>query len=374
MKLYFVLNARMPSKKAYGIHAAKMCEAFARGGMAVTLVIPRTHASRTPLREFYALSVDIPSVRIWAPDWYDKGVFGFFVSSLFFMKFSFWYLATRQKGDSVIYTADMDTFSFAFLPLTGLPLFSELHDWRGDTLFTRFFFRRAQGVVATNPHTARMLQTTFRLPSSRLLVEPNGVDERWLTHTVPQDEARRALELPVNARIALYVGRFYGWKGLDVLAEAAKLAPEILWCVVGGSAEEFKKVVGRTTLPANLRVLGESAFDTVPTWLSAADVFLVLGTNKDRQSALHTSPLKVYEYLAAGRPIIASKTPSLSALIPHDLALWYAPDDAASLANTVRAAFTAQDSFPRERASALAREHTWSARAARVASFIALHS
>lgn len=370
MTIYFVLNARMPSKKAYGIHVAKMCEAFAGNGADVVLVVPRTHSSGESLRAFYGLSGDIAVTRIPAPDWYGAGAFGFAVSSFFFALFGFAYLATRPRKDAIIYTADTDSFSFALLPFAGLPVFMELHDWRGDTFVTRRFFRRVRGVIATNGETAQRLDDAFAL-KNRILIEPNGFDERWLERGTTKAAARARLNIPPDARVALYVGRFYAWKGLGIMAEAARLAPDIAWYAVGGTEAQFMRETGEKIMPPNLHIAGECAFDDVPVWLSAADVLLVIGTNANQQSARHTSPMKLFEYMALYRPVVAAETAALASFVLHDAVHWYAPDSAADLVGAVARAIALSDDAPiLERAHREAQRHSWKARAARIKSFI----
>ncbi len=101
MKMYYVVNARLPNKKAYGIQIAKMCEAFIEAGVDFTLIIPRTRAARSSsTRDFYHLRVDIPTVTLPAPDWYDKGRIGYAISSLIFAKFLFYhFLYRRLRGE-----------------------------------------------------------------------------------------------------------------------------------------------------------------------------------------------------------------------------------------------------------------------------------
>ncbi|MDP2648516.1 MAG: hypothetical protein Q8P19_01310, partial [bacterium] len=90
MKLYYVVNARLPNKKAYGIQIAKMCEAFIEAGVDLELVIPRTHAARSAkMRDFYHLRVDVPTTTLPTLDWYDKGRIGYLLSSVIFAKFLF---------------------------------------------------------------------------------------------------------------------------------------------------------------------------------------------------------------------------------------------------------------------------------------------
>ena len=373
MKLYFVANARMPTDKAHGIHIAKMCEAFAEAGADVTLVVPRRGAQGS-LRGYYGLRTDVPVVYLPAlGGLYRKGRAGFLLASLVFMLGYVLYLgAKRVRGEAFeAYSVDMDTFSFFLLAMLGAPAYAEMHTPKPSTVLTRFFFRRAR-VIATNPLIADELAQTFGIPRDRLLVEPNGVDESLLDTVPSKQEARRKLGLPEDAPFALYAGRLYGWKELGILAKAARdsVLPIRL---LGGTREEYERVTGEGG--GQLLFAGACPPGDVPLWLAAADVLLILGSAKNESSYRYTTPMKVYEYFAARRPVVASATPALRSLIPEDAVAWYEPDDARSLCDAIQAAH-AKDAEVRqkiERGAQEARAHTWRARAGRILGFMQKH-
>lgn len=344
MNIYFIAHARMPSEKAYGIHIAKMCEAFAQAGHRVLLVAPSRGTGRA-LKEFYGLRVDIPLIRAHSLVFAHYERTGFFLMGLSFMISSLVFLwGKKLAGEKfLIYTVDMDTFSHTLLPLAG-PVVAEFHSPKRTSFLARFFFKRAR-IVATNPLIAAELKKTFGIEP---LVEPNGVDESFF-------------DLPLSSGSrAVYLGRFYKWKGLEILSEAAKLAPGVKFKVVGGSREEFKKVFGS----AQGLEFADVPYAQVKDELAQADVLLLTGTAKNQDSNRYTAPMKVFEYLATGKPVVASRTEALTSLVPKNLVRYCPPDDAEGLAAAVQEAL--MHPGDREARIAFAREHTWSARAGRV--------
>ncbi len=349
MKIYFVAHARMPSQKAYGIHIAKMCEAFIEAGHDVRLVVPaRTEGS---IKEMYGLRVEVPLVRVHSLVFKRYERLGFFLMGASFALMSLWYLWRKKLvGESfVIYTVDMDTFSHTLLPLVG-PVVAEFHSPKRSNILSRFFFKRAK-VITTNPLIKHELEKTFNLKN--IPVEPNGVDDSFFD--LPRTSGRRAV----------YVGRFYAWKGLEILPKAAKLAPDVEFRVVGGTKEEFKKVFG----DAEGLEFAEVPYAEVVNELAAADVLLLTGTGKNEDSNRYTAPMKVFEYLATGKPIVASRTEALASLIPETLVHYCEPDNAEALAKAVEAAL--KDTNGADARIAYAREHTWRARADRILELIA---
>jgi glycosyltransferase involved in cell wall biosynthesis len=374
MKIYYLANARMPSEKAYGIQTAKMCEAFIEAGVELTLVVPDRNGPKNSLREFYRLRVDVPVVRLPVPDYYTRGRFGYAFSSVVFMLLSaLFVLRKRLRERLAVYTLDMDAFSNCLFPLLA-PTFSEVHSDKRPTFLQKILVHRAHGIIATNGPIEESLKATFKIPNDRLLVEPNGVDESQFKHTLSREEARREVGLDEHGQVALYVGRFYAWKRLGILNEVAQtLKPDAVRVVVaGGSRERFEQEF--KTPGDALTFVEDIPYAEVPRWLAAADVLLILGSKEGDESFRYTSPMKVYEYAAAKRSIVASDTPALRYPLDDTRAFFYAPDNAQSLAKVVREALTSPSANSKiEYAYRDAQEHTWRRRAERIVDFMNKH-
>lgn len=372
LRIHYVINARVPHVRAYGIQIAKMSEALIEAGALLTIVIPKTLASTRDMQTENGLRIPVRIVVLPGLDWYDKGKIPFLIASLVFMVSSFLYLMREKRQGNIdcIYTVDMDTFSYALFPLTGIPCVAEMHGAKRPTIANRYFFGRVQGIIATNQEIADSLAITFSIPRERIIVEPNGVDVSEYEHAPDKAAAREQLGLPIDARIALYAGRFYAWKGLDILVRAATLAPHVQWYVIGGTDAQFKQCIKEAVLPENLHVMGDMSARDIPTWLSAADTLLILGTKSHEQSYRFTAPMKVYEYMAARRPVVAAGTPALTSIIPETEAHFYEPDNADGLVSVVNGALSADTTPMTERSFQAARAHTWLKRAERVLSFI----
>lgn len=336
-----------------------MCEAFIEHGVDLALIAPSTHAAQNHMsaKDFYGLRVEIPQIQLPAPDWYASGRFGFFVSSIIFTVGSLAYLwSQRLRGKrGSVYTVDMDTFSFSLLPLSGLPCIAEMHTPKPRRLHTKFFFKRAR-IVTTNPLIAQKFKEDFGVSS---IVEPNGVDASFFD--LPDKlAAREKLGLPAGERMVLYVGRFYRWKGLEVLPPAAALVKDAIFRVLGGTKSEFERVFGNA---GNLE-FAEVRPDEVPLWLAAADVLLVIGTNANQESNRYTAPMKVFEYLASGKPIVASRTEALQSLVPDTLVHYCDPDNPPALARAVEEALV--EGIVLQDRTEYAQKHTWAKRAERI--------
>lgn len=373
MKFYYIANARMPTEKAHGIQIAKMCEAFVEEGIDLTLVVPRRVTEKKTMEEYYGLRVPIKLIRLPVIDWYTGGRIGYFISSFSFMiSYSFFlWLKKIKKEKFIIYTVDTDNYSSSALAFLALPLFSEMHGAKPKTLAQKILFRAIKGIIAINNIIVEELKSNFPHSSTKYLVEPNGVDLSRFTPTCNREEARKKLKLPLDIPIVLYVGRFFEWKGLEIVPQAAARSSSFRWQMVGGTEADFSRLV-KQDLPDNMFFSGDRPHEEMPLWLAAADTLLVLGTTRDKQSYRYTSPMKLFEYLLAERPIVASRTPAITQIVSDREVIFYEPDNAQDLAKAVEQAITKKDNTSSllEEAFEKGRKFSWQARASRIIKFI----
>lgn len=367
MKIYYVANARIPSEKAHGIQIAKMSEALIEAGADLTLILPRRTHTPESLQSYYGLRVPIKTEYLPVVDWYSHGRIGFFVSSLSFMYASFFCIrAAKKRGEEFqIYSVDMDTFSYTVLPVLG-PTTIEMHSPKKKSYANRFFFKRVRLVVATNSLIAEALRTTFNLKDGKIIVAPNGFDIH--TERISKEVARAQLALPTNIRIALYVGRALSWKGMEILPHALQHLPEDVRCyLVGVNEQELTKISGGR-IPRQVVAVGERPSHEIPTWLAAAEIGIVLGTKENESSFKYTSPMKIFEYIGAGLPVVASNTPALADVVSEEDVFFYTPDDPISLEAVVQEALASDERAQRkaQHASALSEHYSWPHRAKRV--------
>jgi glycosyltransferase involved in cell wall biosynthesis len=192
---------------------------------------------------------------------------------------------------------------------------------------------------------------------------------------VVPDGARLADVAPpiAHARpIAAYSGHLYPWKGVDVFLDALALRPEWDGLIIGGHPQErdLPRVQQRLVdlgLTTRVRITGLLPQTEVAAALASADA-LVLPNVQTTISERYTSPLKLFEYLAAGRAIIASDLPALrEVLTDGETALLVEPGQAPPLANALaRLTDASTCAALAARAAALAPTFTWDRRAERL--------
>lgn len=223
-------------------------------------------------------------------------------------------------------------------------------------------WQSADGYVSITQGLADALASRFG-PRPRSAVVPDGV-------RLPQE---RAWEPPPRWDVVGYAGHLYPWKGVDVLLHALARTPAVRGLVVGGHEAETDR--GRLeSLAATLGLRDRVEFaghvppaNVAPLLRRAA--ILALPNPASAISTHFTSPLKLFEYMAAGRAIVASDLPALREVLQHESnAILVAPGDAGALASGLArvAGNPALAERLGRRAFADVVEYTWDKRAARL--------
>jgi glycosyltransferase involved in cell wall biosynthesis len=173
--------------------------------------------------------------------------------------------------------------------------------------------------------------------------------------------------------IVAYAGHLYTWKGVDLLLEALALVPDVRGLIVGGHAAEpdlarVRALAERLGIAGRVTFTGMVEPARVAGLLRSAAI-LALPNPASAISNRFTSPLKLFEYLAAGRPIVASDLPSIREIL-HDGrdAVLVAPGDAPAFAAAIRRLIAEPETAGRmgRAAAALAPQYSWSRRAERL--------
>lgn len=159
----------------------------------------------------------------------------------------------------------------------------------------RFTLRRAARVVTVSPLLRDALAERYGFAREAIDVVPNGADTA-LFRPSPRQDARARLGLPADRPVVVCVASFYRHHGAGLLIEAARRAGALL-VLVGPAAEE---AAGHP----DVRAVGPVPHERVPDYVAAADVCAYVLRAPARDFGF--SPLKVYEYMAAGRPVAAA--------------------------------------------------------------------
>lgn len=357
--LIYIANVRIPTEKAHGYQIVRMCEAFAGLGMNVTLVHPRRRQVDPALDsqsvfDYYGVRPGF-AVRT-LPNWDILALEGrlpaSLISTAFFLHGVLWGLyavwAVRHERRTLYFTRDA---RIAFwLAVLNRPTVYEAHSIpRGIECELLRWTARLPALRLAVALTAflRDRLEILGFPRSRLVVLPDAVDPVMFEGLPAAAECRARLGLPPDRPVIGYVGRFQTLgmeKGIPELVEAMRsLAaslplPPLLVCVGG----PMDRVPAYLTLADRLGVSREMLrfVDRVPNrevpcWMRACDV-VTIPWGWTEFSAYFTSPMKLFEYMAAGVPIVASDLPAVREILRHGANAWLvAPGDPGALADGI---------------------------------------
>jgi glycosyltransferase involved in cell wall biosynthesis len=365
-KLIYLTHWRFPSEKTMTPLILRTCAHFARRGWEVELWVPRRrneYKAAEDVFDLYRISPRFALRRLAAVDLVGSlGALGFVLLVLSFNVSAWWRL--RKENGAIVYAHDMRD---VLLPLLlRKPVFIEIHDFYESSVsfLGRFAFTRAAGLIVTNSHKVEQLHKRYGVPYERMIRQPNAVEAAIFDIPQTQEETRKALGLP-EGKIALYTGHLFSWKGVRTLADAAEHLPEDV-CVyfVGGTAEDRQAIeayVAEHQLP-RITFVEHQTPDKMPLWMRAADVLVLPNTAKEEASRVETSPVKLFEYLSAAKPIVASDLPSIRDIVTEKEVYFAEPDNGKSFADAIVQAL--QDGGAKSRAAKeLAQQHSWEARA-----------
>jgi glycosyltransferase involved in cell wall biosynthesis len=257
--------------------------------------------------------------------------------------------------------------------------FYEIHDVRKGP-FQRRALARAAGVVAITRGLVDYCRS-IGVDESKIIVAPDGVDVEKFRIVESKEDCRSKVGLPADKKIVLYVGHLSLWKGADVLARAtASLGDDVLVVFVGGNAAEVLSFKARIMSPRDsasyddrMSFVGYQSREFVPYYLKAADVLVLPNSGKEVVSRLYTSPMKLFEYMVSGVPIVASDLPSIREVLNDETAILVRPDDSESLAVGLRRVLEDPAGAAKLAtvAAAVAGRYDWNKRAEHIIRFMA---
>lgn len=171
-----------------------------------------------------------------------------------------------------------------------------------------FLYRRADRIVVVTPAFKDHLVNRWRVPAEKIDVVENGVETDLFTPADPAVVASRRKELDADSRfLVCYIGTMGMAHGLETLLDAAARlqseAPKVLFLLIGeGSEKERIKSFAQSRGLANVRFLDQQPRETIPSFISASDLCLVLLKKTDVFKTV--LPTKMLEYMSCARPVI----------------------------------------------------------------------
>jgi len=234
--------------------------------------------------------------------------------------------------------------------------------------------QRLAGVIA-HSKLARDAFVEAGVPAERVLVAHNGFAPSLMEPRLSRDEARGSLGLSGDRPLVVYTGHVGPHKGTQALVALAGALPDIRLVIVGAGDEVERRWVaasGEQAGARNITVVPRVHLSEVARYLYAADCLLIPPTGEPLTRYRRTVlPMKVFSYMAAGRPILAPALPDLEEVLTHDeTAVLVPPGDTKIAARALADLLGDPRRAGRLAAAALeaSRAFTWEARARTISS------
>lgn len=371
LRIVYAFDRVLPTTGADAEQALSTVAALTRRGHQVRFILPsvagRAALSADALRERYRVTGDFTAEYLPTP-----------VSSLLVRKplhaFRVARLSSLADAD-VVYTRNSLTM-LACVKQGHPTVYDTYRAWPDHLPFLRPVFRyamRKSSFVGAIFHSAYARQSYVRLgvAQEKTTVIHNGYDPGRYVGLLDRNEAREALGLPRDRSIVTYSGRIGVSKGTLAILKMARQCPEVLFLLVGST----KRGLGerRAARLANVNVIPWQPFERSALYQRASDVLLIPPSSAPLRIAGSTVlPMKVFGYLAAGRPILAPASADLRDVLDEHNAVLIDPDKPEMAVPTLRAllADPARMEAVAQGAKQTAESLTWDCRAAKIEAFL----
>jgi glycosyltransferase involved in cell wall biosynthesis len=183
------------------------------------------------------------------------------------------------------------------------------------------FFQKTSHIIAVTEHIKNQLMDEYEVSRNKMSVVPNGVNEKLFKPDPKQrDLIRKTLGIGLEKRVICFVGAFDPWHGLELLVRSAKHVvedePDVVFLMVGDGSmrRTIEKMVKAEGLQSNFIFTGMVPYNRVPSYINASDLCSA-PYPKAGAFLIDWSPLKLFEYLASGTPVIATDVGNVARVI-----------------------------------------------------------
>jgi glycosyltransferase involved in cell wall biosynthesis len=323
MRIVYLAASVIPSRTANSIHVMKMCEAFSSNGHEVLLLAARRRESFEKrvnnIFEYYGVEGNFNVRKKWFPDVRGGGI----VHGLLCKK------DISRFAPDIVYGRQL--YSITVIAFLGYRVIYEMHQPRTrSNLAFKYLVNldNLEHLVVISNALCNIIQG--EAGSKDIIVAHDGANCQ-LPKKQPEAEINYFSGYDDSLKIG-YVGHLYPGKGGELIVNLAKEVPGIVFHVFGGFQEDIDRL--SSISPENVAYHGFVPHNEVPAILSTLDVLLlppsrvVTPYSGKGDIGSYMSPLKMFEYMAVGKPIIASDLPVLREVLKHKYnALLVPPND-----------------------------------------------
>ena len=385
MRIAYCTNVRLPSERAHGHQVARVCHALGTLGHDVHIYAPyRKNPIKTDFWEYHGVNRD--KVDLIHTKSFDGiscpltvGVLGLKMTTLSYLKKL---LPLLKKGEyDIIYTRTPEILGI--LLSSGISVVAELHRLprRNRKKFVMHCNKCRMIVCLTTPMRNELVK--WGVPKDKIIVEGDAVDLLQFD----KEKEGEPLELSKNADgrpIIGYVGALASMglqKGVGEILNAIHLLKreniKVHSEIVGGPdgwVSEYKKMAKHLGLDGtDVTFRGHIPSNEVPRAMKECDLLIYPAPiNKHTYFMRDTSPMKIFEYMSTGKPMICADTPPIRDVLDESVTLFYEPGNVDDLSTKIVFAMENAEEMHAMawRAKERVKEYTWDKRMERIISCV----
>lgn len=394
LAVHYFSNERIPGTSASALQQVQMCAAFAQAGATVTLIRPYYFglANVRALRRFYKVQetfriATLPTLLSLShpqrPSSRHLPWIGGATMQIMAGLYALCTLAAAGRRRTVVYSRNVNAAAVilwlrkTILKKANVRVFYEAHSLAQQPQnYFHYVLRNADGLISITESLRLDLIKIPQVRADRLFVAPDAALRQADDSAPSRSEARRVLGLADDRHsVVVYTGSFKVGKGVHILEQAAGYLPEDVHIFfVGGDPEQVqaRRSASGAQRGATCHWPGHVEPTRVRLYQRAADICVLPNTAEGAWQA-YTSPLKMFEYMAAAKPIVASDLAVLREVLVHERnALLVPPGNPQALANAINRIRLdpALAQHLARQAAADAAAHTWEDRAKHIIQFI----
>ena len=322
MKIVAIAGSTVPSDTANSLQVMKACQALVQIGHEVTLLVPGSKNTDVDLKQHYGLQADFPI------EWLSSSSRRMFT----------WDSVRRARTFRAELIYSWFPQSAVFGLLRGTPVVFEIHiqptGFFGP-MWHRLFatLRGGKRLASITQALVNILERDFhiRFSADEVVIAPNGVDLERFT-SLPAPVAARHQTGLREAPTVMCTGHLYAGRGADLFLALAKSLPQAQFVWVGGRGEDIETWKQRVESD-NVTFTGFISNRDLPLYQAAADILLmpysrsIMGSSGSADSGAVASPMKMFEYMAAGRAIVSADLPVVREVLNEKNAVFCEPEE-----------------------------------------------
>jgi len=370
LRALYVGSHELFTEGASAIHMLKMCQAMANLGIKVECVLPG-RVKKERLFSYYGIRTPFDINSIMFSGWVARRPLHGPLATLY---------AWRKRNNlDFVLTRDL-IFAWFATKVFGIPTIYDAHHPPVNKIAEKIigYFSRSERLLRMSFNSAGLHDIYSRLGivGQNPVVAPNGFELEAFDEEYDVSSLRVHLGLPLDKKIVSYCGNTYKGRGLEILVHAAVQMPEVEFLIIGGKEQDNAvwREMARHLGADNFNMRGFVAQREVASYLLASNVLVMpyssgITIEDGTEAGQFTSPLKLFEYMAAGKPIVATGVPSvLEILRPGENSVVTPPDNEQEFIRSLELVFSDSELCARisQKACSDAKEYTWEKRVEKI--------